>query len=852
MTPERWAELSALFGQIVDLPPDERARFLARLEQADSPAAVELASLLEAHDRPGDFLSGPAVAPSPPVGIVGSVLGAYRVVRLLGAGGMGAVYLAERHDGAFSKEVAIKVLAASVPEGDRLFQRERELLAKLDHPNIARLLDGGRTAEGLPYLAMEYVDGEPVDRYCASRRLAIDDRLGLLLQVCAAIAHAHQRLIIHRDVKPENVLVTADGAVKVVDFGIARLVDAFGAAVTRSRAATPAYASPEQVRGDPLTTASDVYSVGALAYVLLTGRGPYPLRSGRIDEMVRAVLEAEPLRPSLVPGQPPAQARRLRGDLDTILLRAVAKNPARRYATVQQLADDLQRNRAGLPVSARRDSLGYRTGKLIRRHRVASALGALALVALVAGLVATRWQARIAERRFDLLRQFAHTVVFDVNDSLATIPGTTAPRKLVVETALRYLDRLAQEGKPDTSLREEIAAAYIRIGLVQGRPSQPSLGDSAGAVESFRKAIAVAGPHPPSTRLARLLAEAHVNIAMLATDPARAAPEFRAAIGATGDQAALDLDALRLVADAYHGLGMTSHLTDQVRHELDASQREIALRRQIMGRSGAPWRDVLDLAGAWAQHALAREQMADYEGSLADLRTARAAIEPVHLADPRNQLVLRALAENRSRAGSVLRALGRHEESAAELNAAIDLLAPLVAMDPNNRQYLRDLTYAWFRLGETRRAQGHVEEALALHRRTLEVRRQHRVRDPDFTFIRWELVRSLNAVGDLLLASTPPAPEEGAALFGEARTIAAETLAQAPSFNQLRRQLAHAEEGLARALLARDPGDAAEGRKWLERSLRTWDDVLALGPSDVRDNDRPARIRDLLARLPVR
>jgi len=244
--------------------------------------------------------------------------------------------------------------------------------------------------------------------------------------------------------------------------------------------------------------------------------------------------------------------------------------------------------------------------------------------------------------------------------------------------------------------------------------------------------------------------------------------------------------------------------------------------------------------------------MADYEGSLADLRTARAAIEPVHRADPRNQLVLRALAENRSRAGSVLRALGRHEESAAEVNAAIGLLDPLVAMDPNNRQYLRDLAYAWFRLGQTRRAQGHVEDALVLHRRTLRVRRQHQARDPGFTFIRWELVRSLNAVGDLLLASTPPAPEEAAALFGEARTIAAETLEQAPSFNQLRRQLAHAEEGLARALLARGPGNVAEGRKLLERSLRTWDQILAVGPSDVRDNDRPAQIREQLARLPAR
>jgi tetratricopeptide (TPR) repeat protein len=851
MTPERWARITALFGQVLDLPAGERARFLTGLEQDDPAAATELASLLEAHDRPGDFLSRPVLPPPPPADIVGRLLGAYRVGRLLGSGGMGAVYLAERHDGAFSREVAIKVLAGPAPAGDRLFQQERELLAKLDHPNIARLLDAGRTAEGLPYLVMEYAVGEPIDRYCAARRLAIDDRLRLLLQVCAAIAHAHQRLVIHRDIKPENVLVTAGGTVKVVDFGIARPIDAAGTAITRSRAATPAYASPEQVRGEPLTTASDVYSLGVLAYVLLTGQGPYPLRSARIDEMVRAVLDAEPLRPSLVPGQPPAQARRLSGDLDTILLRAVAKDPARRYPTVEQLADDLERHRAGLPISARRDSLTYRAGRLVRRYRLASALGALAFFSLVGGLLASLWQARLAERRFELLREFAHTVVFDVDDSLATIPGTTAPRKLMIETALRYLDGLARQGKPDLSLREEIAAAYLRIGLIQGGSSRPSLGDSVGAVASFRKAIAVAGRNPSSSRLARLVMEAHVNIAMLATDPARAAPEFRAAIDAAGDQTALDADALRLAADACHGLGMTSHLTDQVAQEVDASRREIELRRRIAGLSGGHWRDRLDLAGAWAQHALAREQMADYEGSLADLRTARAAIEPARRSDPRNQLVVRALAENRSRAGSVLRALGRHEESVAELTAAIDLLEPLVAMDPDNMQYLRDLAYAWFRLAETRRAEGRLEEALALHRKVLEVRRERRARDPAFAFVRWELVRSLNAVADLLLVSAPPELDEATALFGEARTVAAETLAQAPSFNQLRRQLARAEEGLARAALARDPDNIAEARRLLERSLRTWDEALAIGSSDVRDSSRPAQIRDLLSALPA-
>lgn len=765
---------------------------------------------------------------------------------------MGAVYLAERHDGAFSKQVAVKVLAGAFPHGSRLFQRERELLAKLDHPNIARLLDGGWSSEGHPYLVMEYIDGDAIDRYCASRGLGLDDRLGLLLQVCAAIAHAHQHLIVHRDIKPENVLVTADGLVKVVDFGIARLLDAVSAAATLSRPATPAYASPEQLRGDPSTTASDVYSIGVLGYVLLAGGGPYPLRTARLDEIIRAVLTEEPVRASLVPGVVRAQARRLRGDLDTILLRAVAKDPRRRYATVEQLAADLERHRKGLPVSARPDTLAYRAGKLLRRNPVAATFACLAIASVTAGLGTSLWQAGLAQRRFDDVRQFAHAVVFDVNDVLATVPGTTAARWLVVETALGYLDRLARDAGSDPSLQEEIAAAYIRIGQVQGGWAQPSLGDSQGAVESFRKAIAAAGPAPSSVPLARLVIEAHINIAMLAADPAGAAPAFRAAIDAGEALAAGGADdgqTLRLMADAYHGLGLISHLTDQVTHEEAVSRREIQLRQRIAALSGGDWRDMLRLADAWAQHGLAREQMTDYAGSLADLRTAQALLETAHRADTRNQIVIRGLAEKRSRAGSVLRALGRHVESAAELEAAIALLEPLVAADPSNMQYRTDLAYAWFRLGETRRAEGRREEALALHRRALEARRGRVTHDQRLIFIRWDLARSLNAVADLLLATAPGEAGEAEALFAEARDVAEQTLAGAPSFNELRKQLAQAYEGLARTALARDPGGATAARHLLERSLRTWEHVLSYGPTDLREKDRPASIRARLAAL---
>ena len=255
------------------------------------------------------------------------MVGAYRLIRLLGSGGMGAVYLAERSDGAFSKHVAVKLLAAAFLQSRDRFHREREFLARLDHPNITRLIDAGATADGLPYLVMDYVDGVPIDRYCADRDLSVNERVGLLLQVCAGVAHAHQNLIIHCDIKPENILVTPDGIAKLLDFGIAKLLDP-ARGMTLFRPATPAYSSPEQLQGDPVTTASDVYSVGMLGYAVLTGGGPYPRRSGRLDEMVQAILTADPLRASEVPGLPPQRARKLRGDLDNVLAKAIAKDPA--------------------------------------------------------------------------------------------------------------------------------------------------------------------------------------------------------------------------------------------------------------------------------------------------------------------------------------------------------------------------------------------------------------------------------------------------------------------------------------------------------------------------------------------
>jgi non-specific serine/threonine protein kinase/serine/threonine-protein kinase len=850
ITTEAWARITDLFGRALDYSANERAAFLAQLRDEDPAAATEVESLLSAHDRGGEFLPDLPAPSSPLPDLAGRSVGAYRWLRLLGSGGMGTVYLAERSDGAFSKHVAVKLLSAAFLQSRDRFHREREFLARLYHPNITRLIDAGATPEGLPYLVMEYVEGIPIDRYCADCDLSVDERVGLLLQVCAGVAHAHQNLIIHCDIKPENILITPNGTTKLLDFGVAKLLDP-ARGMTLYRPATPAYSSPEQLHGDPVTTASDVYSIGMVGYVVLTGGRPYPWRSGRLDELVQAIITAEPLRASQVAGLPPQRARTLRGDLDNVLLKAIAKDPHRRYASVQQLADDFEAYRSGFPVRARADTVVYRLRKTVTRHRFASAAAALSVVSLLVAAGFSTWQARIANRRFDQLRTLAHALVFDVNDALSPIPGTTAARKLVVETALRYLDRLAGDRSNAAPLREELAAAYIRIGKVQGGAFLPNLGDTSGAVASFRKALAAIGESDTAPGPERLRIEAHINIGLLASDPIRGTPAFDNAIDAARrllSAHADDASSLRFVADAYHGKATIAHLTNRVPDHVAMSVREVEVREQIVALSPDSWQDAAGLARAIAQHALALEQQNNFMDAASDLRRARSILEAAIDRHPRNQILTRGLAEVRSRIASPLLALGRTDEASREVELAIGLLEPLVASDPNNVQYKADLAYGWLRLGDSRRAEGRLVEALDLHRKALAVRRERAARDAGFAFVPWELTRSLNTVAELLLAVSPAKPEEAVMLFEEARNVGERALAAAPSHNQLRKQAANADEGLARAsLLGHRP--AADARVFLERSAKRWREVLASSSGDLRDADRAVRVQQQLDSL---
>lgn len=441
-------------------------------------------------------------------------IGPYRLVRELGEGGMGTVYLAVREDDHYCTEVALKLLRHGLETASAVarFRDERQILARLEHPGIVRLLDGGSTDEGSPYLVMERVDGVPIHRWAEAHALGVAARVVLFRRVCAAVAYAHQMLVIHRDLKPGNILVTPDGSPKLLDFGIARWhgpdAEVRRAAQTRTgmRLLTPEYASPEQVRGEPTTTLSDVYSLGVVLYELLTD-APVQCVTGEGLEALRAAMEAEPRRPSSV--APRARRRALAGDLDNILLKALHRDPHRRYASVEQLSADLERYLDGRPVQARAPTLGYRVGKFVRRNRGALAGFAVVLASLGAAIGVSLGQAReadaqarradeqtrLAQRRFADIRRLAGSLLFEVHDEIQRLEGSTAAREAIVRRSLEYLESLADEAEDDPALLRELAAAYAKIGDIQANLGRPELSRGSHARSlALLERLAAAGP----------------------------------------------------------------------------------------------------------------------------------------------------------------------------------------------------------------------------------------------------------------------------------------------------------------------------------------------------------------------
>ena len=520
LQPDQWQRLNEIFAAALEVAPEKQGELLQHACNGDELLHQEAEAMLRAARQADSrgFLKSDVFAEGAQVLVAneispGTVIGAYRVVREIGRGGMGAVYLARREG--FHQQVALKIIKRGMDTDAivRRFVLERDVLASLNHPNIARLLDGG-TTDGLPFIVMEYVEGETITEFCDQKRLTIDERLVLFRKVCAAIVYAHQNLVVHRDIKPSNILIGPDGEPKLLDFGIAKLLspDAFGntieATATGANLLTPEYASPEQIRRERVTTASDVYSLGVLLYELLCGHRPFHFKNSQAIEVLQIISERPPAAPStaalareeielsrnrtkwivadtvaeLRSDKPARLQRKLSGDLDNIVLTALRKEPERRYSSVLQFSEDVRRHLEGLPVIARRATLSYRASKFIERNRVATLFATLALVAIVAGLSIAVWQAVVArqqsaraERRSAEIRRLTNTLLKDLGDQIGLLPGSDPAQEKLYEVSIEYLNGLARETNDPAVLRQ-LSEAYVllgkRYGYANGKPEE--------------------------------------------------------------------------------------------------------------------------------------------------------------------------------------------------------------------------------------------------------------------------------------------------------------------------------------------------------------------------------------------
>jgi serine/threonine protein kinase len=723
MTPEYWQKIRRILDEALDMEPARRPEYLKTACGGDPELYREVESLLEFDNNGNDpledgafsFISAEAESPARP-SLIGTQVGNYLILDELGSGGMGSVFLAERADGAFSQQVALKLIKRGMDSDAVLgrFLNERRILASLEHPNIARLFDGGTTADGLPFFAMECVRGKPVIEYANDERLGVEDRLRLFREICSAVSFAHQKLVIHRDLKPSNILVGTDGVPKLLDFGIAKVLDVETggmATMTQQFVLTPEYASPEQVRGEQLTTATDVYSLGVILYELLTGTRPFKTSNQGFSEIVRVICETAPARPSSVvhpaskvPGTESddqriqkATPRALRGDLDNIILKAIRKEPERRYSSVEQFSADIRRHLTGLPVTASSDSLHYRAAKFIGRHRFAVAAAALVLLSLLAGLFATLYQARIAQReraraeqRFNDVRQLANSFMFEINEKIDESP--IKARELLVTRALEYLDKLAQEAEGDTELQLELATAYEKIGQVQAELFNPGLGKSSEAIVSHQKSLQIRE---------RLFDADRTNIAR-----------------------GLDVINSRLyVGDVFSMSGKLGEARGEY-------QKGVALGEDLRPLAPESTAVRISLGRCYARLGQALLRSGSLGSSLEYYEKTLALYRDLHAADPADPVMKRNLSVIYAYIGYVKLEMLQFDEAEAYFRLELDIAKEMLASDENNLQYRSSASNAYLWLGLAQAQAGKFAESIPNQQKALSIQKAITESDP--------------------------------------------------------------------------------------------------------------------------
>ncbi|NKI94832.1 serine/threonine-protein kinase [Rhizobacter sp. SG703] len=744
---QRWQRLKALVADALALDATQRTEFVQRSCAGEPDLQAELESLLAAaapDDTPLDQQPAAqllqAIDEHASRHWIGRRLGPYRLVSLIARGGMGEVYRGERDDGQFEQRVAIKLMRA---DGDQQmllarFNAERRILASLDHPNLAKLLDAGLTPDGEPYFVMELVDGIALDFHCEQQALPVAQRLQLFRSVCLVVDYAHRQGVIHRDLKPANILVTPQGVVKLVDFGIAKRVGPLDGTegseptLTLQRVLTPDYASPEQVRGEPLTPASDIYALGVVLYRLLARASPYGAATDSYA-LTRAICETEPPRPSRAVPHGGRLRRQLRGDLDAMVLMALRKEPAHRYASAEALADDVFRHLEGLPVHARRGAWSYRAGRFVLRHRAMVGTALVANLALSAGIgiaAYEAWEANVqrerAERHFASVRKLTNTLILDVNNAIRDLPGSTQARQLVVQTALNYLQQLSAELQGDAALQLELAGGYRQIADLQGRNSEASLGDPVAALASYERGLALAEPlgqparrRDPNFRAAqRELALLHGSRGALLTSMGRndaGMESLRQGIAITDDLIAAEPDnapLLRLRATLYSELAHGQQNAGQ--HEAFLASTEAATQQleALLARQPGDAIAANTLAttyGLRGMTLLGHDLKPDTaQRALQAYGKGAALLQRLADANPNDTKLMRTLAIQYHGMGRSLVRLKQPAKALELHRRAIAMLERLAQQEPNSPQFNADRAGAAVRLSEAQLAAGDV------------------------------------------------------------------------------------------------------------------------------------------------
>jgi serine/threonine protein kinase/tetratricopeptide (TPR) repeat protein len=849
---ERWHEIKDQLDAILNLAPEQRPAYLDQISAADPELRQELESLIASHEQAGtDFLNvahPQAPDPSAPNDfdpdhrdpMIGRRLGTYEIVEQIGEGGMGEVYRAIRADDQYRKQVAIKLVRANQNSDFviRRFKNERQILATLDHPNIARLLDGGTTEEGIPYFVMELIEGQPIIEYCDSRNLPIAERLKLFVAVCSAVQYAHQRLIVHRDIKPGNILVTHEGTPKLLDFGIAKIVDADSetgpATLTIFRALTPGYASPEQVKGEPITTASDVYSLGVVLYELLTGQHPYSAPGSTPHQIAQAVCEVDPEKPSGVVrrtgGSGPSGAqssvrsatagtfgegsadrlsKRLSGDLDNIVLMALRKEPERRYASVDKFAEDLRRHLANLPVFARKDTAGYRISKFVARHRAGVAATVAAIAILVVGIVVTVREAQIAreqasiaraqraraEARFNDVRKLANSLMFEVHDSIKDLPGSTPARKLLVTRALEYLDSLSREASADVSLQRELASAYERVGDVQGYFYRSNLGDTAGALQSYQKAVAIR----------EALAKSAPN----------------------------DLGVQSDLADSYAKIASVEVMSGETQTSVDQYRQSLSIR-EMLARAEPLSEDArFKLANTHDAIGDALADFPDWKGALEEYKEGLVEFVSLSTVNPKDVSYRRMIALTKTKVGFVFENTDRIADALKQYQEALAILKALVLEDPSNALLQHNLAFTHLDIGDILAKLREYGPARKEYLEAVSIDEQLSHADPADMRVGRNLAMTYAHMGDNEMKAGQP--EGGLQAYRKALALAEKRSAADPGDGDARATLANLYRRFGEFYLAKASREELpirerqaywqEARSWFQKDLDAWIDV---------------------------